>query len=82
MRSWDILHRPRGIILSESTKIGCFLRQSVGVVWSLLSEAKRLKATQVRPSGSCPLRLDGSMMARREAGPVTRGPLKGYILSS
>jgi hypothetical protein len=37
-----------------------FSRQSDGRGWSLLLEAKSLKTTQVRSSGSSPLRLDGS----------------------
>jgi hypothetical protein len=60
MHSSDILHRPRGIILIESTKIIWFSRRSGGGGWSLLSEAKSLKTTQVRRSGSSTLRFDGS----------------------
>jgi hypothetical protein len=43
MRSRDILHRPRGNILIESTKIKWFARRSSGGGWSLLLEAKSLK---------------------------------------
>ncbi len=46
----------------EATKIRWFSRQSGrgGGGWSLLYEAKSLKTTQMRSSGSSPLRLDGS----------------------
>jgi hypothetical protein len=60
MRSSDILHRPRGIILIESTKIIWFSRRSGGEGWSLLSEAKSLKTTQVRRPVLSTLRFDGS----------------------
>ncbi len=60
MLSRDILHRTGGIILIESTEIIWFSRQSGWGSWSLLSEAKSLKTTQVRSSGSSPLKLDGS----------------------
>ncbi len=60
MRTRDILHRPRGIILNESTKIRWFLRRSGGGGGSLLLEDKSLKTSQVRSSGSSPLRVDGS----------------------
>jgi hypothetical protein len=52
--------RPGGIILTESTKIRWFLRWWGWGGWSLLSEAKSLKTTQVRSLGSSLLRLDGS----------------------
>ncbi len=49
-----------GVILVESTKIRWFLRQAGWGGWSLCSEAKSLKTTQLRLSGSGPLSLDGS----------------------
>jgi hypothetical protein len=52
MCSKDILHRTRGIILIEFTKIRWFSRWSDGGGWSLLSEAKSLKTAQVRSSDS------------------------------
>ncbi len=61
MYARDILHRPRGIILVNSTKVDrWFFGQSGGEGWSLLSEAQSLKTTQMRSSDSSPLRLDGS----------------------
>jgi hypothetical protein len=78
----DILHRPRGIILIKSTKIRWFMRRSGGGGLALLSEAKSLKTTQVRSSGSSLLRLDGSHNGHEWAGPVTWWPFKGCILSS
>jgi hypothetical protein len=60
MHSMDILHRPTGIILIESTKFRWFSRQSGGGGWYLLLEAKSLKTIQLKSSGSSPLRLDGS----------------------
>jgi hypothetical protein len=47
-------------MLIKSSMIRLFTRQSGGGGWSLLSEAKSLKTTQVKSSGSSPLRLDGS----------------------
>jgi hypothetical protein len=56
VRSREILHKRRRIILIESTKIRWFSRWSGGGGWSFLLEAKNLKTTQVRSSGSSPLR--------------------------
>jgi hypothetical protein len=60
LKGHTVLHRPRGIILIESTKIRWFSRQSGGGGLFLLLKAKNLKTTQVRSSGSSLLRLDGS----------------------
>ncbi len=43
MLSRDILHRPKGIILIESTKIRWFLRLLGGGGYLLLLQAKSLK---------------------------------------
>jgi hypothetical protein len=80
--SRDILHQSKGITFVESTKIRWFSRRSGWGGWSLLSKAK----------GSKPLKEDHQawvysdqmvlIIARREAGPVSGRPLKGYIFSS
>jgi hypothetical protein len=51
-------------MLIKSSMIRLFTRRSGGVGWSLLSEAKSLKTTQVKSSGSSPLRFDGSRDGR------------------
>jgi hypothetical protein len=48
MHSRDILHRPRGIILIESTMIRWFSRQIGGRGWSLLLEVIGLESTKIR----------------------------------
>ncbi len=48
MRSRDILNKPKGIILIESTKIRWFSRRSGRGGWSFLSQAKSVKTTHMR----------------------------------
>ncbi len=81
MCSRDILHRPWGIILIQSTKIRWYVLETIrqGRL-VLLSQAKSLKTTQARSSSSNPLRLDCSCDG--QAGGWTGQPVAAQGLYS
>ncbi len=77
--SWDILHKAKGDHIYQVTRIRWFPRW---LGWSLLARprgSKLLKEGHQAWVNSDQMVL---VMAKREAGPVSWWPLKGYTLSS